>query len=480
MIPSFGVLDWTVVGAFVAATGFIGFLARKRVDTLDDFLVVGRNLRSVWGLATLTSTEMGLVTVIYFSEEAYANGFVAMAAAVIAAGTMWLIGRTGFVVKELRALELRTVPEYFEGRFSRGIRFLAGLLTFLTGVLNLGIFLQVEGRFLAIMFGLDEGALPVIMGVLLLIVVVYTMLGGMHSVVLTDVFQFLLMVIGVSIVTTFALGGAGGFAGLTAAVRSHYGSAGFNLAEASQYGLLFLIWTFLYYMAGWSSWQPVVQRTLSMRDVSTALRLFRIGSVFMFFRALFPMIWGIAALAVLGVIDHAQTALPLMVLEVVPRGLLGLVVVAFLAASMSTYDSYLLSFGSILVQDVGAVWIRSPLSDARRMFWTRVGILVIALFIYFWGVYYSFTSTVFRYITLTGSLSYAGIITGLVLGMYWRRMSTAGAYAAFLCSAIPPIVALIHPEITPTSAGLLSFLLAPAGALVGTLLTRDDRPSPAN
>ncbi|MFH1964453.1 MAG: hypothetical protein ABIJ42_02825 [Acidobacteriota bacterium] len=81
---------------------------------LDDFLVAGRKLRSIMGIATLASTEMGLVTIIYFSQEAYSNGFVAIIAGVIASLTMWLIGRTGFVISKLRTLEIRTVHEYFE------------------------------------------------------------------------------------------------------------------------------------------------------------------------------------------------------------------------------------------------------------------------------------------------------------------------------------------------------------------------------
>jgi SSS family solute:Na+ symporter len=56
---------------------------------------------------------------------------------------MWLIGRTGFIINHLRTLKIRTVPEYFEIRFGRGIRWIAGLACFFTGILNMGIFLQV-------------------------------------------------------------------------------------------------------------------------------------------------------------------------------------------------------------------------------------------------------------------------------------------------------------------------------------------------
>jgi len=427
----------------------IGIVARRKVSDLGDFLVAGRKLRSVMGVATLASTEMGLVTIVYFSQEAYENGFVSIIAGFIAALTMWLVGRTGFVIRKLRSLEVRTVPEYFAGRFSPGVRWTAGVLTFLTGVLNVGIFLQVEGRFLAIVTGLPPETLPLIMGVLLVFVVTYTMLGGMYSVVLTDLFQFVMIVVGIVFTSWFAFTYAGGAEGMISSVREHIGSSGFKLWEAPKYGILFLAWTFLYYLSGWSGWQPVVQRTLSMKDVSTAMKLYRISSVFMFLRACMPMLWGIAALSILGLIADTQTALPRMLVEVIPAGMIGIVMLGFLAASMSTYDSYLLAFSSILVQDIWAPLLRREVGDETRMLYTRVSIVIIAVFVYLWGIYFSFSDTVFRLIVLTGSLSYAGILTGLAGGLYWKRANTGGAYLAFAASAIPPVVSLLSRKSIP-------------------------------
>ena len=193
----------------------------------------------------------------------------------------------------------------------------------------------------------------------------------------------------------------------------------------------------------------------------------------MFFRAYLPMLWGIAALAVIGIIPESQTALPQMLIRIIPSGLIGFIMIGFLAASMSTYDSYLLAFSAILGQDIIAPLIRKPLDEKRRMQLIRIGIIVIAIFIYFWGVYYEFTETVFRYIALTGSLAFAGTLTGIVGGIYWKKASTRGAYMAFAASAIPPIISLFIPEISPTNAGLLSFVLAPLSLVIGSLIVPD-------
>ena len=203
----------------------------------------------------------------------------------------------------------------------------------------------------------------------------------------------------------------------------------------------------------------------------------------MFFRAAVPMFWGIAALAVLskaGGQFEPQTALANMLIRILPAGIIGFVTVGFLAASMSTYSSYLLSFSAIGVQDVVAPLVRRPLSDTQRKNLTRVAILAVGVFIYTWGVCYQLPETVFRCIALTGSLSYAGTITGLVAGLYWRKASTLGAYCAFAVSVVPPMLSILSSMVPytaatlgETEAGLLSFVLAPIAMIVGSLLRPD-------
>lgn len=472
MISHFSPFDWVLVAGFLVFYAYLGVRARAHSSSVDEFLVMGRRLGPVWGVATLAATETGLITLIYFAEEAYLGGFVAFTVAGLAAATMWFVGWRGFVVKRLRDLEVRTVPEFMEARFSRGVRRVAGLATFVVGVLNMGIFLQAESSFLAIIMGIPESRVLAVMAVMLVVVVTYTMLGGMYSVVLTDVVQFIMIVVGVTITTTLIVSTAGGWGRMADAVRVHYGDAGFYPWKAPRYDVLFLSWTALYYLSGWSSWQPAVARVLSMRDIRTALKLYRISAVVMFMRAGFPMIWGIGALAIVGKTGNSSMAMADMLARIVPAGLIGLVTVGFLSASMSTYSSYLLAFSSILAQDVVAPGRKRRMEGRELVRVVQGGVLLIAVFIYLWGAFYHFPESVFRYITVTGSLSFAATLTVLVGGIYWKRASVHGAYYAFAASAIPPLVCLAVPAMNPTYAGLLSFTLAPAGLWLGSLAGR--------
>ncbi len=469
MNSHFLLIDWLLVVAFLAFYGYLGIRARTHSSSLDEFLVMGRKLGRVWGIATLAATETGLITLIYFAEEAYLSGFVAFSIAVLAALTMWAVGRSGLVIKRLRALEVRTMPEYMENRFNTRVRTITGVAAFVVGALNLGIFLQVEGSFMAILMGIPESRILVVMAVMLIVVVAYTMLGGMYSVVLTDVVQFVMIVVGVAVTTYCIVTHAGGWGRMVEAVRTNYGSAGFNLWSARRYGFLFLSWTTLYYISGWSSWQPVVARVLSMRDTGTALSLYRYSSLFMFMRAAFPMIWGIGALAILGKVDQSSAILPLTLSRILPAGWMGLVTVGFISASMSTYSSYLLAFSSILLQDVVGPNLKRQLSGMERVRYTRAGVVALGVIVFCWASLYHLPEAVFRYLTLTGSLSYAATMTTLVGGIYWKRANVRGAYWAFLSSAIPPACCLAAPQINATYAGLLSFLLAPLGLIAGSL-----------
>ncbi len=93
----------------------------------------------------------------------------------------------------------------------------------------------------------------------------------------------------------------------------------------------------------------------------------------------------------------------------------------------------------------------------------------MGIIIYFWASFYHFSESIFRYLTLTGSISYAAIATTLIGGIYWKKASVRGAYWAFAASAVFPVVSLASPAFSPVLAGLLSFSLAPLGMVLGSL-----------
>ena len=99
------------------------------------------------GAASMISTGLGLVTVMYFAEEGFRNGFAPFIIGVIAALTQMIIGRTGFIISRLRHLRVMTVPEFYEIKYSRGVRLLGGCILAIAGTINMGLFPILGSKF---------------------------------------------------------------------------------------------------------------------------------------------------------------------------------------------------------------------------------------------------------------------------------------------------------------------------------------------
>ncbi len=200
---NFQIIDWCILVAYLAGSMYVGLRARKYVENMEGYFVAGRRVKVALGSATLIATEIGIVTFMYFGELGYVSGFSCFILGVIGFIGYMVIGKTGFIVAGLRALKIVTIPEYYELRYGRGVRLLGGILLFLGGVLNMGIFLKMDGLFLTQAMGLGQGMLFTVMTVMLFVVISYTILGGMFSVVVTDFIQFVVLSIGMLIATVF-------------------------------------------------------------------------------------------------------------------------------------------------------------------------------------------------------------------------------------------------------------------------------------
>src|SRR5258705_1089934 len=136
---------------------------------------------------------------------------------------MYGVGATGFCVRQLRDAGVMTIPELFEKRFGPRIRWWAGVVIVLGGLLNMGVFLRTGGEFLVLVCGFDVKYLEIAMTVLLAGVAIYTILGGMLSVLITDFLQFVVMSVGLILVTAMILTSIG-WDRLASTVQTHYGA----------------------------------------------------------------------------------------------------------------------------------------------------------------------------------------------------------------------------------------------------------------
>ena len=464
----FTALDWSILVVYLLVSMAAGLYGRRWVSGLSDFLVAGRGLGLHIGIATLAATEIGTVTFMYYAQLGYQTGFSSFMVGLISGVVMIILGRTGFVVRKLRDLRLMTVPEYFEVRYSRNLRILTGILVALGGILNMGVFLKIEGMFLALLTGIPMEYLKVVMTGVLLLELAYTVLGGMVSIVITDFIQFAALSIATILITAFSIHIAG-WCRMHDTVALTLGNAGFNPFSNPSYGWSFVIFQVLMWFAIDSCWQTTAMRTFSTLDSKISSRVFTWTGVIFLGRGMMPMIWGIAALTVLGPGQDSLQAMPVFLSRILPGGVRGLVGAGMLAATMSVNSSYLLGWSSIVAQDVIVPARSRPLSPRGQILLNRICNIFVSLFILFWGIWYTLPGPAYFYLQLTAVIALAGAFTGIVAGLYWKRASLLGGYLA-MSGGVVGAIAFFLLHLPAKYAGFGSFILAAIGMVLGSLL----------
>jgi SSS family solute:Na+ symporter len=136
--------------------------------------------------------------------------------------------------------------------------------------------------------------------------------------------------------------------------------------------------------------------------------------------------------------ETTLAAMPAFLARVLPSGILGLVAAGMLAAFMSTHDSYLLCWASVLTQDVAGPLSGERLSTRARLALTRGLVLAIGVFLLVWSLWYPLGQDLWDYMAITGAVYFTGAFALLVPGLYWRGASRVGAYLALAagCTAV--------------------------------------------
>lgn len=490
---NFRTADWIIVCVYICIPVVIGVVVRKYIRQLSDFIVAGRSLRLFIAIATLTGTELGLVTVMYNAELGFVHGFSAFHIGIIETLCILAIGLTGFIVYKLRQLKVMTIPEFYEKRFGRNVRVVGGIILVVGGILNMGLFLQAGARFMMGVTGYSHPAgLKIFMSVMLTMVLIYTVMGGMVSVVLNDFMQFVVLSIGMLVGSAYAISHIG-WANLFKAPSAVEAASWFNpMREGSGFGSLYVIFMVILTFSAGALWQSGTLRALSAKTPKIAKQLYAWSSISYLARRVIPMLWGICAfifvsqtpklLAAFQGPDalNTQFGMPIFLAKVLPSGLLGMIAAGMFAAFMSTHDSYLLSWSSVITQDIVAPLKGEKLSDKGRLLVTRITIVSIGLFLLIWGLWFEAPVSLWNYMAVTGTIYLAGAFTVVTAGLYWKKASKSGAMIA-LCAGLLAILGIgpwtkgenVPFYTTDKFIGLMTFIIAFLGMVIGSLIFPD-------
>ena len=465
---------------YLAVTIAIGLYATRFVSNSKDYLVAGRSLPLYMTTATVFATWFGAETVLSVSATFVQDGLGGIPADPFGA-TFCLIFVALFFARAFYRMDLLTIGDFYKKRYGKGVEVLTSIAVTLS---YLG-WTSAQLTALGIVFNsLSQGAIPLNQGILLgaVIVLIYTTLGGMWSVALTDLFQSVVIVLGPIYVAALASGMAGGFGAVIAHASDANKFSFWPTGGSKEWFAFVAAWATL--AIGSIPQQDVFQRVTSAKDESTAVRGSLLGAGAYFAVAFVPMFLAYAALMVNpemvnGLLKQGgreiQLILPNFVLQHTPMFAQVMFFGALLSAILSTASGALLAPTGLFTENVLKP-LFGDMSDKRFLLTLRVvlvlftaGVLVFAL---------NNTSTMYEMVQNAYKVTLVGAFVPLVCGIYWARASTQGALLSALAGlAVWAICESFFPEavVPPQIVGLIASAIGMVAGSLAPQLVRDGR-----
>ncbi len=420
--------------AYLVVTIAIGLYAARFVSTAKDYLVAGRGLPLYMNVATVFATWFGAETVLSVSATFVKDGLGGIPADPFGA-TFCLIFVALFFARAFYRLDLLTIGDFYKKRYGKGVEVLTSLAVTLS---YLG-WTSAQLTALGIVFNsLSQGAITLDQGILLgaVIVLVYTTFGGMWSVALTDLFQSVVIVLGLIYVAVLATGMVGGF-GKVIAHASDAGKFSFWPTGGSKEWWAFVAaWATL--AIGSIPQQDVFQRVTSARNENTAVKGSMLGAAAYFVFAFVPMYLAYAALManpemVGGLLKQegreVQLILPNFVLGYMPLAAQVMFFGALLSAILSTASGALLAPTALFTENVVKP-LFGEMSDRRFLLALRVILIFFAAGVLMFAL--NNTSTMYEMVQNAYKVTLVGAFVPLACGIYWHRATTQGALVSAL------------------------------------------------
>ncbi|ADU94305.1 MULTISPECIES: sodium:solute symporter [unclassified Geobacillus] len=430
-------LDTGVLLCYFLVLIVAGILGAKRAKTAEDFALAGRNLGLFVYLGCLSAVILGGASTIGTAKLGYQFGI----------SGMWFVFMIGlgiavlglFFTNQIYGAHVTTISELLGRRYNQETRLISALVAAIytlmvsvTQVIGMGTIIHaVLGWSMTVSMLVGGG-----------IVLFYTILGGMWSVTMTDIIQFIVMTVGIFFVMLpMSLSHVGGWTSLLERLpASHFDLTSMGWANIFQY--------FLLYTLGMVVSQDIWQRVFTARTPNIA----RGGAIY---AGLYSVAYAVA-LSVIGMcgvivfpnMNDPQNVFANMSLEILPHGLLGLILASVCSALMSTASGTLLASSTLLSHDILKQYWLKNMSDRQfvllsRMMTLAVGIVAIIFAIWIQDVLVALDVA---YAILSGA-----IFVPVVLGFFWKRATAKAGFYSIVISSVVVLAGLAVEGLSSTN-----------------------------
>ncbi|MHA7847570.1 sodium:solute symporter family protein [Serratia sp. D1N4] len=451
-------LDLFVAVLYFLVIGAVGWLGVRKATTKENYLVAGRNLGPGLYLGTLSAVVLGGASTIGSVKLGYTYGISGLWLC-FALG-MGIVVLSTVLAKPLLKLKLYTVSQVLAQRYHPAARVTSGIIMLAYDLMVAVTSIIAIGSVMQVMFALPFAASILIGGGM---VVLYSTLGGMWSLTLTDIIQFIIMTVGMMLVLMpMSIVKAGGWEIFTQQLPASY-------YQLSSIGFDTIILFFLIYFFGILIGQDIWQRVFTARSVPVARYAGLGAGIYCVLYGVTGAMIGMAGKIVLPLLDNSDGAFAAIAQAVLPAGVSGLVAAAALAALMSTASACLLASSTIALEDVLPAIRRRPSGGlaAGRLTTLVMGVVMLGLAF--------LVRDVLSALTLAYNLLVGGMLIPLVGAIFWKRATSTGAIASMVMGSLCVLGFMFYHGIQANSPIYSGLLVGALAFIVGSLLTPEQR-----
>ena len=451
------------------------------MKSVADFLAAGRTAGRYLISIAMGMAMLGAISVVGEFQLFYKSGFcmkwweLSMALAIL------IVTVSGWIIYRFRQTRALTMAQFFEMRYSRNFRVFSGILAWISGIINFGIFPAVGARFFIYytglptslpVFGIEFPTYILMMIFLLSIALFFVFAGGQIAVIVADFIQgvftnvvFIILIL----FFFFTLDWSQIFEALLRAQETPNASLinPFKTSQVDDFNFWYFIIGLIGFVYNFMSWQGQQAYNASAKSAHEAKMAQVLGNWRNYPRNLFLLFIPVVAItvmnhadflpiadkvnAILNTVDsteiQTQIRVPLVLRFLLPTGLLGAFAAVMLSAFISTHDTYLHSWGSIFIQDVIMPFRKKPFSPEQHIKILRISIIGVAVFIFFFSIFFKQSQNIYLFFAVTGAIFVGGAGSVIIGGLYWKRGTTAAAWSALITGSTIAILGTVLTSI---------------------------------
>ncbi|MFF4502590.1 sodium:solute symporter family protein [Streptomyces sp. NPDC001401] len=479
-------LDYTILGIYFAVVLGIGFAARRSVKTSLDFFLSGRSLPAwITGLAFISANLAATEILGMAANSAQYGAYTVHWYWIGAIPAMVFLGLV--MMPFYYGSKVRSVPEMLLLRFDKWAHLLSSALFAFAAILIAGVNLYALAIVVEALLGWPQWVAIVVAGAFVL---AYITLGGLSSAIYNEVLQFFVILAALIPIVVLSLKKVGGWDGLTDKLTATHGAnfttawGGTGIGSSNPLGANWLTIVlglgFVLSFGYWTTNFAEVQRALSAKNLSAAQRTPLIAAYPKIFIVFLVMIPGLVAAVLVPKIGTSGSdlqyndAIPYLMEQLLPNGVLGIAVTGLLAAFMAGMAANVSSFNTVFTNDI---WGRYVVRGREDEYYVRFGRLITVI-----GVAAS-VGTAFLASSFSNIMSYLQTLFSFfnvpmfvvfIVGMFWKRASTKSGFWGLLAGTVTAMVnyfVLYKHDIIgiPTDQGA-NFVSAIAGFVAGAVV----------